>query len=55
LIRSFDPTCSSAIGIERLNRYAVGSFALAEEKMVEPAKLEDLLVKYAQIWNPVED
>lgn len=45
------PTGLSATGSERLNRYAVGGFARVEEEMIAPAKLEDLLVRYAAMWT----
>ncbi|MEA3051905.1 MAG: hypothetical protein QOG72_808 [Sphingomonadales bacterium] len=51
LLDPSNPTGLSATGSERLNRYAVGGFARIEEEMIAPAKLEDLLVRYAAIWT----
>ena len=51
LLDPSNPTGLSATGSERLNRYAVGGFGRIEEEMIAPAKLEDLLVRYAAIWG----
>lgn len=51
LLDPSNPTGLSAIGSERLNRYAVGGFARIEEEMIAPAKLEDLLVRYGAMWS----
>lgn len=55
LLDPSNPTGLSAVGSERLNRYAVGGFARVEEEMIAPAKLEDLLVRYAAMWGEVDD
>jgi hypothetical protein len=49
-----DPSRTTGLsesGVEILNRYAVGGFARLEEAMLPPANLEDLLVKYAELWG----
>jgi hypothetical protein len=55
LLDPSSPTGLSAIGSDRLNRYAVGGFSRIEVEMPSPAKLEDLLVRYASIWRDVSD
>lgn len=54
LLDPSNPTGLSATGSERLNRYAVGGFARIEKEMTVPAKLEDLLVRYAAMWTGEE-
>jgi hypothetical protein len=55
LLDPSNPTGLSATGSERLNRYAVGGFARIEQEMIAPAKLEDLLVRYAGMWSGEDD
>lgn len=38
-------------GVELLNRYAVAGFARLQESMLPPANVDDLLVKYADLWT----
>lgn len=51
LLDPSNPTGLSATGSEFLNRYAAGGFSRLEQEMTPPAKLEDLLVKYADLWR----
>lgn len=54
MILLLDPSRSTGLsetGVELLNRYAVGGFARVEDSMLPPAKVEDLLVKYAEMWG----
>lgn len=54
MILLLDPsrmTGLSESGVEILNRYAVGGFAKLEDAMLPPANVEDLLVKYAELWG----
>lgn len=54
MILLLDPSRSTGLseaGVELLNRYSVGGFARLEEAMLPPANVEDLLVKYAEIWG----
>lgn len=55
LLDPSNPTGLSATGSERLNRYAVGGFARIEAEMIAPAKLEDLLVRYAAMWGAEDE
>lgn len=57
MILLLDPSSSTGVsttGLELLNRYAVGGFSRIEEAMLAPAKLEDLLVKYGDLWREEE-
>jgi hypothetical protein len=55
LLDPSNPTGLSATGSERLNRYAVGGFARIDQEMIAPARLEDLLVRYAAMWTGEDD
>jgi hypothetical protein len=50
LLDPSSPTGISAAGSDFLNRYAVAGFERLQQEMIPPAKLEDLLVKYADLW-----
>jgi len=50
LLDPSSPTGISGTGSEFLNRYAVAGFERLQREMMPPAKLEDLLVKYADLW-----
>lgn len=57
MILLLDPSNSiglSSDGADLLNRYAAGGFTMIEQEMTKPAKLEDLLVKYATMWQSAE-
>jgi hypothetical protein len=54
MILLLDPSRTTGLsesGVEILNRYAVGGFARLEDAMLPPANVEDLLVKYAELWG----
>lgn len=55
LLDPSSPTGLSDKGSELLNRYSVAGFELLQQEMPAPAKIEDLLVKYAEIWREEED
>jgi hypothetical protein len=58
MILLLDPSRSTGLsetGLELLNRYAVGGFARIEEAMLPPANVEDLMVKFAEIWGDGDD
>jgi hypothetical protein len=45
----------SDVGVGLLNRYAVGGFERLEAAMDPPARLEDLLVGYAELWSGMDE
>lgn len=55
LLNPSSPTGLSLDGSKLLNRYAVGGLMQLEEDMTPPAKLEDLLVRYADLWTAEVD
>lgn len=57
MVKLLDPTRATSLhedGIELLNRYAVAGFEEIQERMLPPARIEDLLVACAEYWMPAE-